>query len=924
MNILHRITKKSLGMNPTRTWVTIIGILLSMALVVAVLEGAYSGLQFMAELEKKSAGAYHGFYYGLDKAQAEAAAGQKEIESSAKWQTVGWEQIGTVEENRYYLFVDAMEPEIPSLVSIRLLEGRMPENDRELLLPSDLFSDASYGFSESLRDAETVYAVGTRHTLMLGTRTDAEGNLLHERDDIEEGERVIDAKAHDYTVVGIYRGLGKKVDGRYGSGYRALTVGEGSGAYTTFFTVKHPTFYRGFAKKQAVSGNLENHDALLRYYGAGNDGANINGMLYGFAAILVALIAFGSISLIYNSFSISVAERTRQFGILKSVGATKKQIRSMVLYEALLLGFAGILLGTAVGLLGIGITLWALSPSFARLLTDIDAGVRMRLVVSVPMLAVSALVCLVTTLISAWIPAKRAVRINAIDAVRQSADVKIRPREVKTSRLTGWLFGFEGTMASKNFKRNRKRYRSTVLSLFLSIVLFISASSFTSYLKDSIGGIVGGGATVDILCHYYGEKHPDEILRLLKSADTVTEGMYFVSRSRFLQFDEADLASDYKAQPDEVGVTADRTEAMLLFVDDATFRKVCAENRIDADAFFADEAKALVPDRITKRVRTENGFKWYTFKSLQENRAPMTARMSEQNPPEGYVFLSERDWIFGEEELRRFGKRDDTVVLIEEAAFKELLYADSVDTEKVDTSRMLVLPKDEVYRTTTLPVQAVIDADTVQMLPNDTLTLLYPYSRMDEVIGKESDDLSHVTVYLWAGNHSAATKAMFELLEQTGEKGSWSVFDLAESREMERMLIGILNVFAYGFIILISLIAAANVFNTISTNILLRRREFAMLKSIGLSDRGLGKMMNYECLIYGLKGILWGLPAAIGVTYLIWRAASSAVESSFYVPWQSVVIAVGSVFAVVFATMLYAMRRIRRDNPIDALKNENM
>ena len=138
------------------------------------------------------------------------------------------------------------------------------------------------------------------------------------------------------------------------------------------------------------------------------------------------------------------------------------------------------------------------------------------------------------------------------------------------------------------------------------------------------------------------------------------------------------------------------------------------------------------------------------------------------------------------------------------------------------------------------------------------------------------------------------------------------------------MLVTVVRVFSYGFIVLISLIAMANVFNTISTGVMLRRREFAMLRSIGLGQKGFRRMMNYECLIYGCKGLLWGLPAAVALTYVIYRITGGVMERSFYIPWHSVAVAVGSVFAVVFATMLYATGIVRRDNPIDALRRENL
>jgi putative ABC transport system permease protein len=137
-------------------------------------------------------------------------------------------------------------------------------------------------------------------------------------------------------------------------------------------------------------------------------------------------------------------------------------------------------------------------------------------------------------------------------------------------------------------------------------------------------------------------------------------------------------------------------------------------------------------------------------------------------------------------------------------------------------------------------------------------------------------------------------------------------------------MITVINVFAYGFIILISLIAATNVFNTVSTGISLRRREFAMLKSVGMTSKGFNKMMNYECLLYGAKALLFGLPTSFIITYLIYFFVSHGAEISFVLPWSAIGIAVFSVFAVVFATMMYSMSKIKKDNPIDALKNENL
>ena len=205
--------------------------------------------------------------------------------------------------------------------------------------------------------------------------------------------------------------------------------------------------------------------------------------------------------------------------------------------------------------------------------------------------------------------------------------------------------------------------------------------------------------------------------------------------------------------------------------------------------------------------------------------------------------------------------------------------------------------------------------------PADIAREIYPYSAIDTVeIGLNS----HQTVfYFKAGDHRRTLDSIKNILVENNLSQS-RLNDVAESKEASRMLLKVIKVFSYGFIVLISLIAASNVFNTISTNILLRRREFAMLKSIGITGRSLSRMMNYECIIYGLKGLLLGLPTSFVITFLIWKSTDSAYVMPFYIPWMTVAIAIGSVFIVVFASMLYAMRLIAKDNPIDTLKNENL
>ena len=234
----------------------------------------------------------------------------------------------------------------------------------------------------------------------------------------------------------------------------------------------------------------------------------------------------------------------------------------------------------------------------------------------------------------------------------------------------------------------------------------------------------------------------------------------------------------------------------------------------------------------------------------------------------------------------------------------------------------LEMPYDEAVVKVSAPFGAVLYERPYFVDTTPDLLLLYPYSARERLLAQEGAQATP-QVMMKAKEHAAACGAIRNFL---AEKGLSEVHleDYAVQAENNRNTILIVRVFSYGFIVLISLIAAANVFNTISTNIALRRRELAMLRSVGMTQKGFRQMMNYECLLYGGKALLWGLPASFGMTYLIHFAINKGYETAFRMPWGAVAVAVCSVFLVVFVTMVYAMQRIRRENPIDALRNENM
>ncbi|MFD1906750.1 ABC transporter permease [Paenibacillus rhizoplanae] len=294
-------------------------------------------------------------------------------------------------------------------------------------------------------------------------------------------EALVPRAERTYKVTGIY--ARPAFEESAAPGYTLITrtdPSERADSFSLYVTLKHPREAKAYASSTAAGQSYVYNDNVLRFMGVSSDGV-LTALLYTVGGIVAFIIVTGSIFMIYNAFTISLNERTRQFGILSSVGATAKQLRNSVLFEGLCIGAAGIPVGIILGIGSMGLVLTVVSRNFGNILYS---GVPLSLKVSVPAIACAAALSMVTILISAYIPARKAAGTPVMESIRQTNEVKIEAKAVKTSGWAQHIYGLEGTLALKNFKRNKKRYRSIVLSLMLSVVLFISASAFVTDMKQ--------------------------------------------------------------------------------------------------------------------------------------------------------------------------------------------------------------------------------------------------------------------------------------------------------------------------------------------------------------------------------------------------------------------------------------------------------
>lgn len=908
MNVFNKVTLQSLKKNKTRTIVTIIGIMLSAAMICAVTTFVSSMQNYALEYAIYNEGDWHGAVFDAEFQDYKDINNTGEIADSAYGQLLGYAKIDSKNEFKPYMYVVGGDiNNFFEMLPIHLVSGELPIDSTEIILPEHLSSNGGL-----------TYKVGDTITLELGDRTldgfsMGQNNPCYTYDseaqeDILNDEVIEVRETRTYTVVGIYER--PSFEERTAPGYTALTVADkewtGETRFNIYFKMEKAADVYDFMNEMELGG-IYNTDVLL--YSGVSRFDSFSTMLYSLAVIVIGLIMFGSVSLIYNAFSISVSERTKQFGLLSSIGATKKQLKKMVLFEALVVSVVGIPLGIIVGISGIGVTLLLIGNKFTAMIGGID--IPMRICVSWVSVVVAVVVALVTVLISAWIPSKRATKVSAVEAIRQNTDIKAKNKPVKTSKLTYKLFGLPGVLASKHYKRSKKKYRTTVISLFMSIVLFVSASAFTDYLMESVTGGLSSeqydlwfGADIEAM----NEKDPDEVLELVMSDKYVTKGAYANSGYFHGMISHEYVTDEFidsftlggatnGAEMDAESENAEALYGYIYFVNDAEFKKLLDKyNLNEADYFDAEHPLGIALDNNIQFDGEKQ--KYVTMDTLKGDLSEIIC--SAVKGYEGYAHIGEA---------------------VDEDGNRILQFQNYKDEEDI-----LEIPYDEAYVKFTLQSEKTITEAPFYVTKSTPvhLNMIYPASMMNHVLPEEIvNDSYYNRFYLISDNHAASYDNLKVVLSENG-LDSKSLVDHAESVEMSRNLVNIIQVFSYGFIVLISLIAAANVFNTISTNISLRRREFAMLKSVGMTAKGFNKMMNFECLLYGSKALLLGLPISCDITYLIYLAIMEGFETTFHLPWGAIGIAVLSVFLVVFVTMMYSMNKIKKDNPIDALKNENL
>lgn len=885
MKLLNKLTLKNLRLNKVRTAVTIIGIMLSAALITVVSGMALSGRQTMINGQAIWSGNYDVALDIIDNAVIETARNNRNVENAFYKERLGYARTKNADgETCNYSVLAMSENTYGNCFKIDLIKGKFPTNSGEAVVTKSFKT-------QNGKDVK----IGDKITLDVGVLTDKDGNVLDEEGSHQLLQKdfnkcnIIDTVKRTYTVTGIIER--PKTSELYDPSYLSMiyTVSDEKAPVEAIRTKHMNKLYIAYTPQsegdylqntadilgfkaddmsnvisdeispedQQTSGiNVYEFNSILlsmKGYG-GSEGTNV--MIFSLAVIIIIIVMLASVFVIRNSFAISITEKTSMYGMLASVGATKRQIRRNVLFEGFILGLFGIPLGILLGL-GVNAILITILNS---VLGDVLSGTSFVFVTPTIPIICAIVLSAITIFCSSFFIALRASRIPPLVAIRGNKDIKVKNNKpYRTSKLTKKLFGVGGEIASKSLKRSRKKYRTTVISIVVSVAMFIAVSAFMDY----------GMTFTD---HYYGNadysymvsgidaKQAQTIEKMPEIENYLTVGLQYGYVSADVPVNECGKNFLYD-EPDG----SKSFGAEFLEVEHDTFVQICRELELDYNKV---KGGVLVYSEVTP----------YDMENMEGTGEPM----------------------------KLFGKTAPT---------KLTVYGND------DNGNELITGK--------LKVSSVFDKipESIEYVAGDGITL-----GESLIIGEQgviSPQLGehgcYITLYANTSDHTSLTSRI-ESMSGTGDSESnISIYDSEEIVRQFNAVMLIVGIFVYGFIGVISLIGLTNIFNTISTNMQLRSKEFASLKSIGMTKKEFNRMIRLESLMYGIKSLLIGIPLGVLGVFAIFSAFSNGnVPMSFVFPWKAILISIAAVIIVVWLIMKYSISKVNKQNIIETIRNDNI
>lgn len=934
MNLMKTLTLKNLKLNRKRTIVTIVGIILATALLSALVTLVSSFQYSMIEYQKQKDGDFHVKFSNVKMSELSEFKNNRNIESTFETMGMGFAKLdGCKNEDKPYAYVMATDEAGFERGCFKLIEGRMAKNEDEIVIPRHLKTNGRIDIK-----------VGDEITLDVGKRYDSntEGVISENCAYEHEAETLTDTVTKHYKVVGIMERPGYGMEDYSAAGYTFVTYSdelaaidngtksEASEADTTL-TVYSRYTQKALRNKDAVTADIigvdeklfekannssvemssEESDRFLKEMENAKYDIYMNGYLINYecvfpidgsfkalftvAAVVALIIILTSVYCIKNSFNISITEKIRQYGMLASVGATRRQIKSSVKTEAAMLGVVGIPVGTMSGILA--------SFILVKVVNALSAGwlnFALSFHTSLPALILAVILSIATIYFSATGSARRAAKVTPLEAIRNTKEIKIKSAKLKTPAIIGRIWGIGGVISYKNIKRNNKKYRTTVTSIVICSVTFIVISYFMS-MAFSVVGMSYASADYNIGINMSCKKDIDieKFSKLLSGIEGAED--YLVGAGYDFDVSKPEYTKEYGEYCRQLYADSEDVSQMFLItvLDDKSYDKYASDAGIKNAA-----AGAILVNKCTFDVYNENSSKYVKKEmELYKYKAGDTIEC-------GYNVYDD-------------ASSDDNAV---EGGTESSTEDNSgyVDEETINNG---------VRKTVDVTIAGVTDKVPIGYKGYSN-TLLFMNQKGFESLwgdGKNGNEIkpgyASYSAYVVAENADEYQDTFEKETEENPEYSQISFYVSNLDKEMrdEKSLFTLLGVFAYGLIVVIALIGITNIINTLSTGMELRSREFATLRSIGMTDKQFVGMVRLESVFISVKALVIGVPLGILISYLLCVMMNRMDDAIIYEPpYKAIILCILVVIMLIYAIMKLSMTKLRHNNIIETIKNENL
>ncbi len=948
MNLMKTLTLKNLKLNRKRTIVTIVGIILATALLSALVTLVSSFQYSIIEYQKQKDGDFHVKFSGVKMSELSEFKNNRNIESTFETMGMGFAKLnGCKNEDKPYAYVMATDEAGFEKGCFNLIEGRMAKNEDEIVIPRHLKTNGRIDIK-----------VGDEITLDIGKRYDSSTesviweNIAYEH----EAETLTDTMTKQYKVVGIMERPGYGMEDYSAAGYTFVTYSnelaaidngtksEESEADTTL-TVYSRYTQKALRNKDAVTADIIGVDEKL-FEKANNSSVEMSAeesdryfkemenakydiyinrylisyecvfpidgtfkALFTVATVVALIIILTSVYCIKNSFNISITEKIRQYGMLASVGATRRQIKSSVKTEAAMLGVVGIPVGTMSGILA--------SLILVKVVNALSAGwlnVDLSFHTSLPALILAVILSIATIYFSATGSARRAAKVTPLEAIRNTKEIKIKSAKLKTPAIIGRIWGIGGVISYKNIKRNNKKYRTTVTSIVICSVTFIVISYFMS-MAFSVVGMSYAAADYNIGINMSCKKDIDieKFSKLLSGIEGAED--YLVGAGYDFDVDKPKYTKEYGEYCRQLYDDSEDVSQMFLItvLDDKSYDKYASDAGIKNAA-----AGAILVNKCTFDVYNENSSKYVKKEmELYKYKAGDTIEC-------GYNVYDDASSDDNAAEGDTESSTDDNNAVEGGTEISTEDNSGYVDEETINNG---------VRKTVDVTIAGVTDKVPIGYKGYSN-TLLFMNQKGFESLwgdGKNGNEIkpgyASYSAYVVAENADEYQDTFEKETEGNPEYSqiSFYVSNLDKQMRDEKSLFTLLGVFAYGLIVVIALIGITNIINTLSTGMELRSREFATLRSIGMTDKQFVGMVRLESVFISVKALVIGVPLGILISYLLCVMMNRMDDAIIYEPpYKAIILCIVVVIMLIYAIMKLSMTKLRHNNIIETIKNENL